>query len=268
GTVENAISGNRFWEAGFMVVDRFTPESYPASIGSVCLALARNGDDTSVDFDIVVLDDNGPDNSPGTVLGALAVSATNLQPYSPTSITWYSYDLSPLYTTIESGSVYVGVRFHGGSFAEPDRIASVLMDMTEDDRPAGYAGGYYWNWGQAGQWQPIQEIATTTAEYRALFVRAVEAGPQEPPVGCDTPNASPWLDLGLTAGSTPAGESDTVSLTVNGLGMEAGTYDALLCVNSNDPDHPRVEVPVSLTVHVGAAELVVSPDPTEFGEVI
>lgn len=239
GTSETGYAGNTFWSGGFMIVDRFTPTTYPASIESVCLAFARNGGATAVDFEIVVLDDNGPGGSPGGVIGVLAASATDIPPFSPPSAQWYSYDLSSLYTTVTSGSLYVGVRFAGGA---PN--AFLLGDQSPGN-PPGYAGGYYWNWGDAGLWTPMIE---RDPAYRALFVRAVEAGPQEPPAGCEDPTAIPWLSVTPAAGSTLAGEHSDVVVAANGLGMDPGRYDALLCVSSSDGDAPLVEVPVSLTV--------------------
>ena len=43
-------------------------------------------------------------------------------------------------------------------------------------------------------------------------------------------------------------ESQTVTVTANATGMAPGTYDALICVSSNDPDFPRIDLPVTLQV--------------------
>jgi len=68
---------------------------------------------------------------------------------------------------------------------------------------------------------------------------------------CDSPSDIPWLSLSSTSGSTQAGNSSNVTVTFNSTGLAAGTYDATLCVNSNDPATPRVEVPVMMTVTSG-----------------
>ncbi|MCB8916396.1 MAG: proprotein convertase P-domain-containing protein [Ardenticatenaceae bacterium] len=69
--------------------------------------------------------------------------------------------------------------------------------------------------------------------------------------GCDTPSDIPWLSLNPTAGSTAAGGTTTVDVTYDSTGYAAGTYSGLLCVNSNDPDTPLVEVPVEMIVEGG-----------------
>lgn len=60
----------------------------------------------------------------------------------------------------------------------------------------------------------------------------------------------PWLSAEPSSGAiTDYGVTRTVTLTFNNAGtLAAGTYTANLCVNSNDPLHPHVAVPVTLTV--------------------
>ncbi len=65
---------------------------------------------------------------------------------------------------------------------------------------------------------------------------------------CSAPADVPWLTVAPTSGTTPAGDSSTVTVSFNSAGMAAGAYDANLCINSNDPVNPLVVVPVSLTV--------------------
>ena len=61
----------------------------------------------------------------------------------------------------------------------------------------------------------------------------------------------PWLSVAPTSGNTAAGGSTPVTVSFNSTGLAVGTYHATLCVNSNDPTTPLVEVPVSLTVQGG-----------------
>src|SRR5690606_30752393 len=138
----------------------------------------------------------------------------------------------------------------------------VLADLT-DDRPAGHAGGYVWNFSASGQWQPTLE---RFADYRAMFIRAIAGGEQAPPVGCDAPNAVPWLSVSPATGNTFAGESDDVTVSINAAGIAPGDYSALLCINSSDAATPRVEVPVELTVEVFtlAPRIDVTPPSLDF----
>jgi hypothetical protein len=69
-----------------------------------------------------------------------------------------------------------------------------------------------------------------------------------PPVGCTAPEDIPWLSVSPAMGTAAAGGQSVADVTFDATGLSAGTYEATLCVNSNDPMMPRVEVPVSLTV--------------------
>jgi hypothetical protein len=259
GSVESAYGGNAAWPEGVIIVDRFTPDAYPASIGALCLSLVGQGV-TALDFEIVVLDDNGADGAPGTELGALAASAADLPQFPITVPEWRAYDLSSLYTTVGSGSLYVGIRFH------PVSPGGVYLAADEsDDRPVGYAGGRYWNWGDAGTWSNIEEHFPA---YRSMFLRAVTAGAQEPPTGCDDLHSIPWLDVSPDSGRTAAGQTDAVTLAVNTSGVAAGDYSALLCLDSDDSaGNAHIEIPVSLHVAAAAPVLAVDPDSIDFGSV-
>jgi hypothetical protein len=65
---------------------------------------------------------------------------------------------------------------------------------------------------------------------------------------CDGSSDIPWLSVSPAAGSTPAMSEDDVDLTFDSTGLSDGTYDAYICISSNDPDEPLVEVFVELIV--------------------
>lgn len=66
--------------------------------------------------------------------------------------------------------------------------------------------------------------------------------------GCATPNDITWFSLDATTGATAAGNTDTLTASFDSTGLSAGVYSGVLCVNSNDPVTPLVQVPVTLTV--------------------
>jgi hypothetical protein len=66
--------------------------------------------------------------------------------------------------------------------------------------------------------------------------------------GCGAPVEVAWLGVAPGAGTTPGGGTDEASVSINATGLAAGEYGARLCVTSNDPATPLVEVPVTLTV--------------------
>jgi len=62
------------------------------------------------------------------------------------------------------------------------------------------------------------------------------------------PEDIPWLSVSPDAGTTPGPGSTPVDVTFDATAVGVGTYNALLCVLSNDPDEPLVEVPVTMEV--------------------
>ncbi|WP_300617342.1 DUF1566 domain-containing protein [Dokdonella sp.] len=253
GTPETAFGGGLFTN-GWTIVDRFTPTSYPASFGSVCLAFAGSGGATTLDFDLVLYADNGPGGSPGAELGSIRAQATGLPQYPVLTPQWQRFDLSSLYSTITSGSVYLGVRGVGTGGAV------FLLADTSADRPAGFAGGHLL---RASGWMPTH-TAGGFEEYRALFVRAEQAPAQPLPTGCDNPNTVPWLTVTPRSGQTLAGQSGTVQIGIDTTGMLPGRYGAVLCFVSDAANGP-VQVPVDLTV-AGSTHRV-SPDAGPHGSI-
>jgi uncharacterized repeat protein (TIGR01451 family) len=57
-----------------------------------------------------------------------------------------------------------------------------------------------------------------------------------------------WLSEDPTSGAIPAGGAVSVEVTFDTSGLTAGVYTTTLNVNSNDPETPVLEVPVTLTV--------------------
>lgn len=62
------------------------------------------------------------------------------------------------------------------------------------------------------------------------------------------PDFVPWLGVEPTSGSVAAGDCQEVTVTFDSTGMQPGTYRATLHVTSNDPDEPRILMPVTLAV--------------------
>jgi len=87
---------------------------------------------------------------------------------------------------------------------------------------------------------------------------------EEPGSGtCVSPASVPWLNFTPASGTTAAGGSSNVTVGFDSTGLTAGTYNASLCVSSDDPDAgpgngtDLVVVPVALTVV--APDINVSP---------
>ncbi|QSB13644.1 S8 family serine peptidase [Natronosporangium hydrolyticum] len=81
-----------------------------------------------------------------------------------------------------------------------------------------------------------------------FFIDDVSLDNQGAPGACAAPGDVPWLSVSPASGSTEPGGSSSVAVSFDAAGVEPGDYEALLCVASNDPVSPVVEVPVSMSV--------------------
>ncbi len=70
----------------------------------------------------------------------------------------------------------------------------------------------------------------------------------EDDTACDSPADIPWLSVAPDTGVTMPLDVAIVDVTFDSTGLTPGDYTANLCVESDDPDTPLVQVPVSLTV--------------------
>ena len=77
---------------------------------------------------------------------------------------------------------------------------------------------------------------------------------EDPNPNCASPADVPWLSVSSASGTNAGGTNTAVTVTFNSTGLLGGTYNASLCVTSNDPDPGPgpgtnlVIVPVSMTV--------------------
>ncbi|WP_192498639.1 cell wall-binding repeat-containing protein [Ornithinimicrobium pratense] len=82
-------------------------------------------------------------------------------------------------------------------------------------------------------------IGIDTVSYEAADVE-----PNECEIGTDIP----WMSASPMSGTTAPGGSSEVTVTLDSSSLDYGTYEAQLCVFSNDPENPLVRVPVTLEV--------------------
>jgi hypothetical protein len=174
GTVENGYLSAPGITGIF--VDKFTPTSYPSTYTSVCLAFdTLCAGPTSYPVEVVVFDDDGPGGSPGSELGAMPVTITNIPHFPNPTPVWNSFDISSLNIVVNDGSVYIGARWTPQSL-----LARVFLES--DENGSGDGDGYYFD-NFSNVWTPIRNFFPL---YRAMFVRAVEQ-----PVGLAVVNTNP-----------------------------------------------------------------------------
>ena len=72
----------------------------------------------------------------------------------------------------------------------------------------------------------------------------------EAPVSCDTPGDLPWVSLDSSNGSTGPGDISPVSVLFDSTGLSIpSSQTGLLCITSNDPDSPIIQIPLNLLVY-------------------
>jgi subtilisin family serine protease len=71
----------------------------------------------------------------------------------------------------------------------------------------------------------------------------------------------PFVEVSPTSGSVPAKDSVDLTVSFDATGLLEDYYEALLTLTSNDPDESLIEIPLGLTVTLGAtgAPVVVAP---------
>ena len=80
---------------------------------------------------------------------------------------------------------------------------------------------------------------------------------------CDVTDL-PWLSVAPTSGTTAAGDSSAVTVSFDSTNLASGTYTGKLCINSNDPVTPVVQVPVAMTVDANDPAATVTPASLDF----
>jgi hypothetical protein len=82
--------------------------------------------------------------------------------------------------------------------------------------------------------------ATGAQEWNTMAVAAGGA--------CSNPSDLPWLSVAPTSGTTTPGGTEPIAVTFDSNGVPIGLYEAALCIVSNDPDEPLIEVPATMEV--------------------
>ncbi len=247
GTGENniGIGGT----AQFIFLNRFTPAagSYPITLNQVQVyfdsaGLVNVGDDM-----LLALYENTSGNTDPAV-------GSNLLSTVPVTVAalnaWNVYDLAAPVTFNGPGDILIGVvalEIPGTSYWP----AALDQTATQQRSWAGW-------WSEPTAPTPPTLPPTNWTLIDAYFpgnwmVRGYGEGTA---VGCANPADVPWLTVSPTNGTTPAAGTSPVTVGFDSTGLALGAYEAILCVESDDPDTPLVEVPVSLTVEETGTEVV------------
>lgn len=104
-------------------------------------------------------------------------------------------------------------------------------------------------------YQPRDAVAVVAMTIDNSGDGALDWSIAEAPADCAAASDVSWLSVSPTAGSTAPAATSVVDVAFDSTGLAAGTYTALLCVASNDPQNPLVAVPVQLLVAATLQEI-------------
>jgi hypothetical protein len=148
-------------------VERFDAEAFSSGLERVCICLMQAVNfppDLEQNFQIVVYDDDGPQNAPGTLLASISATATSVPLSLPGG--FYDYDVADQVPSLPSdGNVFIGIEWQPN--VEQDFFVCVDYDTPPN-------GGYTMS-DTFPEWTPIEDSSTAFAEYGAMVIRAVGA---------------------------------------------------------------------------------------------
>ena len=128
--------------------------------------------------------------------------------------------------------------------------ATVQMEQAAGEYPMSMDGGDYGEEAD-GNW-----LSTNGSLFSHCYSYGSFGGAWLISVNCQgTPIPATWATLNKTEGSLMSGQSETITLSLNSIGLNMGTsYNANLVFNTNDEYMSHVEIPVTLNVSNNKSE--------------
>ena len=124
---------------------------------------------------------------------------------------------------------------------------TVALEQAADEYPMTMDGGEYGEESD-GNW-----LSTSGNSFSHCYSAGNFGGAWLINVNCEGELIpATWATIDKTEGSILGGQSETLTLTLNTIGLEEGTYTANLIVNTNDVELPHVEIPVTLSTDYDA----------------
>jgi hypothetical protein len=138
GTFSDGYSIGSGSANGATLVQKFDLPAGTVALDQVCTCFARTASGpSSMSFQVVVYDDNGPGGQPGTLLGTVSATA-NAIPLATSGPAFYSVSLAGSGINLPNTSVYVGARWPGGQIVMcGDRAGSTPVRATYGSSNSG-----------------------------------------------------------------------------------------------------------------------------------
>ena len=130
--------------------------------------------------------------------------------------------------------------------------ATVQLEQTAGEYPMTMDGGEYGEEAD-GNW-----LSTNGNSFSHCYSAGSFGGAWLINVNCEGELIpATWATINKTEGSIMGGASETITLSLNSIGLAMGTsYNANLIINTNDAELPHVEIPVTLDITDGVEETV------------
>ncbi len=127
---------------------------------------------------------------------------------------------------------------------------TVALEQAAEEYPMTMDGGEYGE-EQDGNW-----LSTSGNSFSHCYSAGNFGGAWLITVNCEGELIpATWATIDKTEGAVMGGQSETITLTLNSIGLNMGTsYNANLIINTNDAELPHIEVPVTLAVTDGVEE--------------
>jgi len=131
--------------------------------------------------------------------------------------------------------------------------ATVTLEQNAGEYPLSMDGGEYGE-EQDGNW-----LSTSGNSFSHCYSAGNFGGAWLITVNCEGELVpATWATVDKTEGAIMGGQSETINLTLNSIGLNDTRYEANLIINTNDQNMPHVEIPVVLTYDPTGVEETVS----------
>jgi subtilisin-like proprotein convertase family protein len=241
--------GNQF-AVGNRMADDFTVPDSGWILDSVTIYSYQTGSSTaSTITGLYVQIWDGPPNDPGSsvIFGDLTTNRmlstgwTNVYRTTETAVT---DSTRPIMTSVAdlgglhlpAGSYWFDWMVNGSLASGPWAPPITILGQTTTGNALQFTGA----------WAAAIDTGSGTQQGMPFTIAGSVASP------CTSPEDIGWLSVDPVSGSTAVGGSSEVTVSFDSTGLVPGDYQATLCVYSNDPAQPLVEVPVALTVQPSA----------------
>ncbi len=119
--------------------------------------------------------------------------------------------------------------------------ATIQIEQAAEEYPMTMDGGEYGE-EQDGNW-----LSTNGNSFSHCYSAGNFGGAWLITVNCEGELVpATWATINKTEGAILGGNSETITVSLNTIGLPQGTYNANLIINTNDAELPHVEIPVTL----------------------